>query len=117
MAINSNTDFITVLKQFATEVTGKFSLSSMRFNPEDQLKSPISNLLGEVGKLLHLDINSVTEIQEKELSGRPDFGVTVKSLLVGHIELKAPEKSIEPSKFKGKDKHQWEKFKNLPNLI
>ncbi|MCX5965751.1 MAG: N-6 DNA methylase [Cyanobacteria bacterium] len=117
MAINSNTDFITVLKQFATEVTGKFSLSSMRFNPEDQLKSPMSNLLGEVGKLLHLDINSVTEIQEKELSGRPDFGVTVKSLLVGHIELKAPEKSIEPSKFKGNDKQQWEKFKNLPNLI
>jgi hypothetical protein len=117
MAINSNTDFITVLKQFATEVTGKFSLASMRFNPEDQLKSPMSNLLGEVGKLLHLDINSVTEIQEKELSGRPDFGVTVKSLLVGHIELKAPEKSIEPSKFKGNDKQQWEKFKNLPNLI
>ena len=117
MAINSNTDFITVLKQFATEVTGKFSLSSMRFNPEDQLKSPMSNLLEEVGKLLHLDINSVTEIQEKELSGRPDFGVTVKSLLVGHIELKAPEKSIEPSKFKGNDKQQWEKFKNLPNLI
>ena len=117
MAINSNTDFITVLKQFATEVTGKFSLSSMRFNPEDQLKSPMSNLLGEVGKLLHLDINSVTEVQERELSGRPDFGVTVDSLLVGHIELKAPEKSIEPSKFKGNDKQQWEKFKNLPNLI
>jgi len=117
MAINSNIDFITVLKQFATEVTSKFSLSSMRFNPEDQLKAPIDSLLKEVGNLLQIDINSVTEIQEKELSGRPDFGVTIKSLLVGHIELKAPNKSIDPNKFKGNDKQQWEKFKNLPNLV
>ena len=96
MATNSNANFIKALQRFATEVTSKFSLSSISFNPEDQLKAPIDNLLKEVGNLLQLEINSVTEIQEKELSGRPDFGVTVRSLLAGHIELKAPNKSIEP---------------------
>ena len=117
MTVNSNTNFIKALQRFATEVTSKFSLSSISFNPEDQLKAPIDNLLKEVGSLLQLEINSVTEIQERELSGRPDFGVTVRSLLAGHIELKAPNKSIEPMGFKGNDKKQWEKFKNLPNLI
>ncbi len=117
MTTNADDNFLSILQQFATEITSKFSLSSLSFNPEDQLKSPLEKLLKQTGKLLQLDINAVTEFQEKMLSGRPDFGVTVKSLLVGHIELKAPEKKINPRSFKGNDKQQWDKFANLPNLI
>jgi len=108
--------FVSVLQKFAAEVTEKFSLP-ISFNPEDQLKAPIETLLKSCGSLLNLDVSVVTEVQERLLSGRPDVGVAVKSLLSGHIELKAPSKGADPSKLKGADKQQWEKFKNLPNLI
>jgi hypothetical protein len=46
------------------------------------------------------------------------MGVTVDRLLTGHIELKAPGKGADPKKFlKGPDKAQWEKFRDLPNLL
>jgi len=108
--------FVLVLQQFAAEVTEKFLLPIF-FNPEDQLKAPIETLLKSCGSLLNLDVSVVTEVQERLLSGRPDVGVAVKSLLSGHIELKAPGKGADPNKLKGADKQQWEKFKNLPNLI
>lgn len=116
MASNSSSGFISVLQQFATEVTEKFSLS-ISFNPEDQLKAPIETLLRSSGSLLNLDVSVVTEVQEKALSGRPDVGVAVRSLLAGHIELKAPGRGADPNRLRGADKQQWEKFKNLPNLI
>lgn len=38
-------------------------------------------------------------------------------MLSGYIELKAPGKGADPSKFKGHDRQQWDRFRNLPNLI
>ena len=113
---NKNDGFLEALITFATEVTGKFSLH-ISFSPEDQLKGPTVALLKEAGTALGLDVNAVTEVHIQEISGRPDVGVTVKSALTGHIELKAPGKGADPRKLKGSDKEQWEKFKDLPNLI
>ncbi|MBD2185851.1 type ISP restriction/modification enzyme [Aerosakkonema funiforme] len=117
MTTNAENNFTKVLQKFATEVTNKFRLQSISFNPEDQLKAPIENLLKRCGEILNLKVNVVTEVREKALSGRPDVGVAVSSLLAGYIELKAPGKGADPSKFKGDNKQQWEKFKNLSNLI
>ena len=40
-------------------------------------------------------------------------------MLVGHVELKAPSKSIDPATFtkKSHEYKQWQKLKNLPNLL
>ncbi len=103
------------LKTFASEVTAKFALP-IEFNPEDQLKGPIAALLKGIGSALKLAVEVVTEVQTDRL-GRPDMGVAVKGLLAGHIELKAPGKGANPEKLKGNDREQWERFKNLPNLI
>jgi len=105
----------TELRTFASEVTTKFALP-IEFNPEDQLKSPIAALLKGFGSALGLPVEVVTEVQTDRL-GRPDMGVAVKGLLAGHIELKAPGKGANPEKIKGSDREQWERFKNLPNLI
>ena len=115
MASGTENSFVSVLQQFAAEVTEKFSLS-ISFNPEDQLKAPIETLLKSSGSLLNLSVSVVTEVQERALSGRPDVGVAVRSLLTGHIELKAPGKGADPNRLRGADKQQWEKFKNLPNI-
>jgi hypothetical protein len=105
----------TDLKAYCETVKAKFSLP-IPCNPEDQLKSPITDLLKGIGAAMKLEVEAVTEVQAAEL-GRPDVGIAVKGLLAGHMELKAPGKGADPGKFKGDNKKQWERFKNLPNLI
>ena len=58
----------------------------------------------------------VTEVPAENI-GRPDVGIAIRKLLTGHIELKAPGKGANPERLKGRDKEQWEHFKDLPNLI
>lgn len=103
------------LKTYAQEVQAKFALP-IEFNPEDQLKGPSAALLKGIGAALGLEVEVVTEVQAEKL-GRPDLGVAVNNLLCGHVELKAPGKGADPDKLKGADKQQWQRFKNLPNLI
>ncbi len=108
--------FLPFLEKFASELTAKYSLP-VSFNPEDQLKSPVESLIKNLGNLLNLEIEPLTEVPVVELGGRPDIGITVKSLITGYIELKAPGKGANTAKLQGPDKKQWEKFKDLPNLI
>jgi hypothetical protein len=103
------------LKDYAEAVKAKFALP-VAFNPEDQLKPPITALLRGIGVAMDLEVEAPTEVPAGEI-GRPDVGVVVKLSLTGHMELKAPGKGADPDKFKGDDKKQWERFKNLPNLI
>lgn len=117
MSSNPEIRFLSHLQDYAKDLTTKFSLSSVSFGTEDQLKLPIENLLKSAANILNLSIVVVTEVREKVLSGRPDMGITINGLLMGHIELKAPGKGADPNKLKGDDKQQWEKFKSLPNLI
>jgi len=106
---------LEVLQHYATEVTAKYALP-IECNPEDQLKGPMVALLRAIGKELGLAVEVVTEVQAEKL-GRPDLGVAVGGLLAGHVELKAPGKGAKPDRYKGADKKQWERFKNLPNLV
>ena len=85
---------------------------------EDQLKSLVGALLQEIGPIANLsEVGWRTEVREDDIDGRPDLGVLVDKLLVGHIELKAPDVGALPEKFKGANKKQFERFKALPNLI
>ncbi|MFC2066774.1 type ISP restriction/modification enzyme [Chloroflexota bacterium] len=115
MAENSQ-DFLLGLQKFGNDLTAKFNLP-IKFNPEDQLKGAVEDLIFFAGQMLKLDVKSVTEAQLEDIAGRPDIGVTVKSLTTGHIELKAPGKGADTRKFKGADKQQWNKFQDLPNIV
>lgn len=110
------TSITEILRSFSKTLTEKYSLP-VTFNPEDQLKGPVGALVEGIGSSLGLTVTTVTEVQEKELAGRPDMGISVGGLLTGHIELKAPGKGADPKKLKGPDKVQWEKFQDLPNLL
>ena len=90
--------------------------------PEDQLRTPLVALVKDLGGLLGLattDTELVGESSISELMIRPDFAVTRKNALIGFIEVKAPGKGADPTKFAAKshDRNQWEKLKALPNLI
>ncbi len=90
--------------------------------PEDQLRTPLVALVKEIGGLIGLaatDTELVGETSLADLMIRPDFAVTRKGALIGFIEVKAPGKGADPTRFSAKshDRDQWEKLKALPNLI
>lgn len=85
---------------------------------EDQLRAPVENLLKEVGKSLSLEVIPVGE-QELTDKSRPDYLIRAIGVAVGHIELKAPGRGVEPNHWpvKSHDRIQWERIKALPNLL
>ncbi|MEN2981396.1 MAG: type ISP restriction/modification enzyme [Thermus sp.] len=80
------------------------------FSPEDQLKFTVRRLFQNLGLFAYSEVS-------RHNIGRPDLGIFQGNLLVGYVELKAPGKDLEPARFTGHDKAQWERFKALPNLI
>lgn len=106
---------LEALKDFARNVTGKFKVQ-VAGDPEDQLRAPFEVFLKETGAAMGISAVPKGESQAEKI-GRPDFGIAVKGLLVGYVELKAPGKGADPRYFKGHDKKQWERFQLLPNII
>ena len=110
------TVMLSVLQQFAGAIQQKFS-SHVSGEPEDQLRAPFEQLLVAVGKQTGLDVLAIGETLLANGGGKPDFGVSVNQLLCGYAELKAPGKGADITDFTGHDKAQWERFKNLPNIL
>lgn len=108
--------FTSELKAYATTLTGKFSIPG-DFNPEDQLKGPVATLLQNTAGSRGLTVTTATEAQVKDLGGRPDLGVSVNGLLCGYVELKRPGKGANTNRFRGRDRDQWHKFQDLPNIL
>ncbi len=104
--------FRAAAERFAEELKANFA-SSIPAQPEDQLKSPVRDLLDAAAS----NVMTRTEAQLYEIGGRPDIGVSVRDALCGHVELKAPGIGARTSRYRGRDKEQWEKFKALPNIL
>jgi len=98
----------TLKTKFAALTTGE---------PEDQLRGPFERLLTEVGTASGLAIVPIGEILLSSGQGKPDYGVECDGLLCGHIELKAPGKGADTTRFSGHDKKQWARFSELPNVL
>ncbi|OFO77199.1 hypothetical protein HMPREF3016_07760 [Rothia sp. HMSC065D02] len=118
-------DFDNLVVEFGKDV--KKNLEGNEGEPEAQLTTPVSHFLKGFGDLHNLSVTLVRETSitvadggnKKSGTVRPDFGIKVNGLLVGHVELKAPSKSIDPATFtkKSHEYKQWQKLKNLPNLL
>ena len=108
--------FADLAAGFADAVTSNFH-QPVSAQPEDQLKSPVGNLLVSVGQLTGLEVNWRTEVHHEDLNGRPDVGIIVNGLLTGHVELKRPGTGARPEAFTGRNREQWLRFQALPNLI
>ena len=84
---------------------------------EAAIRAPLEGLLGAAGD--HLGVKAVfhDEVRDAERQVRPDYGVTVKGATIGYIEVKAPGRGIDPAGFTSHDKRQWDRQRDLPNLI
>lgn len=84
---------------------------------EAAIRSPLETLLRSVGQ--HLGVEAVfhDEVRDSERRVRPDYGVSVGGAICGYVEVKAPDHPLDPARFTGHDKLQWERQRDLPNLL
>ena len=84
---------------------------------EAAIRSPLELLLRTVGK--HTGVPAVfhDEVRDIQRRVRPDYGVSIGGAINGYIEVKAPGHQLDPAKFSGHDREQWERQRDLPNLI
>lgn len=108
------------VSEFGALVHAKLTNLAAEGEPEDQLRAPLESLFSDLAELCRLPRSAVVAIGETgiaEFHTRPDYAISVRQTLVGHVEVKAPGKGADPRKFRGHDKAQWEKLQSLPNLI
>ncbi|MDP8997158.1 MAG: N-6 DNA methylase [Pseudomonadota bacterium] len=110
-----------VISEFGAAAKAKLSDKAITGAPEDQLRAPLEALLkklSEIGGLAKDALSLIGETTLSKIQTRPDYAATVQNALVGFIEVKAPGKGANPSKFTDPhDKAQWQKLKSLPNLL
>ncbi len=111
----------SAVSRFGAAATKKLSNPIIVGQPEDQLRGPVEGLLRDLGGLCVAEWrNQIVMVGETalKLKARPDLAVIRADLLVGFVELKAPGKGANPSKFRDRhDREQWDRLKALPNLI
>lgn len=87
--------------------------------PEEQLRAPIEALLTQMAdELADSELTLVGETALGDVKVRPDYAALVENVLIGHIEVKAPGKGADPTRFRdAHDKRQWERLATLPNVL
>lgn len=87
-------------------------------DPEAAIRPPLEGLLKTVGDHEALDgVLWHSEIPLRSIGVRPDYAVEVHGSIVGYIEVKRPDQSVDPAKFTGRNKKQWERLRDLPNVL
>lgn len=112
----SRGDLQAVVSSYGAAATAKFAVGGGE--PEDQLRSPFEGLLAELAMAAGLP--RVVASGEHRLADeriRPDYAIWVDGALVGVVEIKAPGKGADPTRFKGHDKRQWERLACMPNVL
>lgn len=104
------------LRTFADGVKAKCAANA-EGEAEAQLSAPVSVLFESLGKVLHGSVVAKAESRTHNRLGIPDFAVVVQNALTGYVELKAPGHGADTSRYKGRDKVQWERFKAQPNIL
>src|SRR5437870_2020396 len=111
----------SAIAQFGADAKAKLANPAVLGEPEDQLRAPLEQLIGDLAQLCGVPIAQATAVGESSLSDlktRPDYAITIRNALVGFIEIKAPGKGADPRRFRDPhDRGQWEKLHSLPNLI
>lgn len=103
------------LVRFAETVTSK-STAPVQGAPEDQLRAPLEEFFRHLGAAWGWTVTCIGEVSEGRL-GRPDYALSRNGLLTGHVELKKPGTGAVAARFTGRDKEQFKRFSNLPNVV
>lgn len=108
--------FDEAVKLFGQDASAKLKGPGQR---EALIRTPVDNFIRQCGDVLGLTVQPHDEVSEDGGAVRPDYAVDVNGAITGHIELKAPGVSLDPSSY-GKTTHnarQWQRLRELPNLL
>src|SRR5262245_45522366 len=108
------------IARFGAEAKAKLANPGATGEPEDQLRAPIERLFADLAELCGFKREWLAAVGETSLSTlmtRPDYAITLRNVLVGYVEVKAPGKGADPRRYKGHDKQQWANLQTLPNLL
>lgn len=85
---------------------------------EAAIRGPLEQLLRTIAEHhARPEIGWSPETRLPHLGVRPDYAVRVGADVTGYIEVKRPGKSVDPDGFTGHDKRQWDRLRDLPNLL
>jgi len=84
---------------------------------EAAIRSPLEQLIKTTGALSGKQAVLHDEVRDEDRRVRPDYGVSINKVMIGYIEVKAPGRTINPAEMGGHDLEQWERQRDLPNLI
>jgi hypothetical protein len=84
---------------------------------EAAIRVPIETLVIGAAGSLGLTAVPYDEVRDVERAVRPDYAIAVDGAITGYIEVKRPGASVDPDSFTGHNKRQWERQRDLPNLI
>lgn len=84
---------------------------------EAAIRSPLEQLLTTAGGQLGVRAVFYDEVRDTERRVRPDYAVSIEGAIGGYVEVKAPGKPVDPKTFTGHDRQQWERQRDLPNLL
>ena len=104
------------VRVFGDEVAKRFATGGGE--PEDLLRGPFEGLLDRLADLS--GIERVVPAGEHHMADervRPDYAIYASGALTGFAELKAPGKGVEPGRYRGHDRQQWERLACLPNVL
>lgn len=85
--------------------------------PEAAIRKPLDVLVTSIGKKLDLKVVAFDEVSDVERNVRPDYAIQVNGAITGYLEVKAPGENLDPAAFKGHNLRQWERLKDIPNLL
>lgn len=108
------------IRRYGADAKAKLSNPSVSGEPEEQLRAPLERLFADLAELCGFQRRWIAAVGESSLAAfkvRPDYAITLRNVLVGFVEVKAPGKGADPRRYKGHDKEQWEKLQSLPNLL
>ncbi|MER7394887.1 type ISP restriction/modification enzyme [Streptomyces sp. NPDC000151] len=85
---------------------------------EAAIRTPLEQLFRTIAAHHAMaEANWHPETRIPHLGVRPDYAVRVGKHVTGYIEVKRPGKGIHPDSFTGHDRKQWERLRDLPNLL
>lgn len=84
---------------------------------EAAIRAPIEELLAAAGQNLSLTVVPHDEVSDKDRGVRPDYAIRVNGAITGYLEVKKPGDNLDPESFTGHNLRQWQRQRDLPNLI
>src|SRR5699024_7568068 len=85
--------------------------------PGAAIRPPLEELLQTDSDVVGVRMVPHGESGLQHLQVRPDYAIRVDGAITGYVEVKKPRATIDPSSFTGHNRTQWQRLRELPNLI